>query len=907
MLEQLTSNNREPKRPFNMRTRLGLLLSAAVALTWSVQAQVSLYNFSQSQQTWTEITAGDGGYQLGTPTFFPPQHNLRAYADPAIPEGTVTNGGYLSPAVGPGYPIGFNFLFNGDVFDRIGVANGGWISFGKSSDGAQAVWCFTSDHPAGRPLVQSYGGPAIPYQRNRVAGFGLSSLRAQDQSSVGGPTSSLRVATLGTAPNRVCVIQWKDFRTNYSVDNNRINFQIRLNEADNSVEVRFGPMEWEWYQGGAGNIQVGLGGQSSTDFNNRMTVYEEPTFNHDWNTTQAGVSNTSVCVAGNPTASQAEGPGVYPVVGLSYKWSAPVCPPPAWPVTLTEVTFQSAVLTWSSVPGAASYDYVVSTEPDPNTASPVASGNTTATTMTVNGLDPLTTYYVYVRSRCGGQPGIWGNATQLRTQGGAVVVCGEPAIQQTHCSSQNTTVTWHYSTSDGVSPVRVSFFEGYVGSVTGGSFWIYDGPNDTSPEIYEAGWGDVLPGQVFTSTGPDLFMKLVTDNGSCESQPWYTPWEWTVGCLDCTSPLAAYTVVDEDCENFQYSVQVLVASIGSSPNVVISNSQGVASTTVTTPGVYVVGPFTAGTPVTITVENPVNDLCSVSSVELVNTPCAIVGCGPTEYTYCYENTDNSQWLYQGEGAPLGIRFRRGSTFGSDRARIYNGSDPFSSSPTDLSGSLANSLVTSTNAANALFVEVNSDGVLSCEDGYAAEWEYVVACYDGCTQPVASFSSACISSTQYMVTVTITEIGSAGSVSITNDGGAATVSATAAGTYTVGPFASASTVTLEVEGASVLCSWTSPEQFRDCAGVGMEELQANTLQLYPNPSEGHFRLDLPATVSGDTELRVLDLQGRVLVRRGAVQAQGRTLELDLSGFPNGSYIVTLSSGQGVHTGKVQVVH
>jgi hypothetical protein len=221
--------------------------------------------------------------------------------------------------------------------------------------------------------------------------------------------------------------------------------------------------------------------------------------------------------------------------------------------------------------------------------------------------------------------------------------------------------------------------------------------------------------------------------------------------------------------------------------------------------------------------------------------------------------------------------------------------------------LANVLRTSTNPQFALFMELTSNALASCDDGSFAAMDYVVGCHGGCTQPVATFTSECISANQYNVTVTISEIGSAGSATITNDGGAATVAATAAGTYTVGPFASQATVHIEVEGANALCSWTSPAQSRDCTGVGISEQQSNVLSLYPNPSEGQFRLDLPSSLDGTTDMRVLDLQGRVLVQRGAIQAEGPTMVLDLSGFPNGTYIVMLHSERSVYTGKVQVVH
>ncbi|MBS1945509.1 MAG: hypothetical protein JST98_10010, partial [Bacteroidetes bacterium] len=188
-----------------MRNALAALaLTSATTLAWS---QVSIYQYSESVQPYTEVTAAEASYSLGNPTYDPPYHNLRAWVNNAFfgVDGQITNGGYLSGASGPGYPIGFNFQYNGDVFDVIGVSDGGWISFGKSSDGATAVWCYTADHPHGMPFVQYIGGPDVPYKRNRIAGFGSSQLRMQNMSPLvpPGPVSSLRLATLGTAPNRV--------------------------------------------------------------------------------------------------------------------------------------------------------------------------------------------------------------------------------------------------------------------------------------------------------------------------------------------------------------------------------------------------------------------------------------------------------------------------------------------------------------------------------------------------------------------------------------------------------------------------------------------------------------------------------------------------------------------------------
>ena len=212
-------NNRTTLNMRNTLTR-GLTHATACALAMlgsstmhQAKAQVSIYDFSQSVQTYTEITDANGGYVLGQAAQ-PPASPNRAFVDPNYPAGVATPQGYLTPAAGPGFPIGFDFAFNGDVFDRIAISQGGWISFGKSSDAFAAVWSYNyHPYPNGDPFIQWFNGPPVSYQRNRVAGFGVTNLYMQDRSSMvpPGPVSTLRMATTGTAPNRVCVVQWKDF------------------------------------------------------------------------------------------------------------------------------------------------------------------------------------------------------------------------------------------------------------------------------------------------------------------------------------------------------------------------------------------------------------------------------------------------------------------------------------------------------------------------------------------------------------------------------------------------------------------------------------------------------------------------------------------------------------------------
>lgn len=880
---------------------LAMILSSLSALP--AVGQVSQYTFSQTNETWMALTEADGGWSLGTPT----TPYSRVYVDPDNLAGSPSST-YVQPVSGPGFPIGFNFAFNGDVFDRMGITSQGWIGFGKSSDGATAVNVYGSDGGAA-PLSTGFHNPQPSYKRNRVAGFGGEGLRAQDMTASQGFASTLRMATIGSAPNRICVVEWKDFRRTFDWANDRVTFQIRLHETSNLVEVRYGNMQWGTHAQ-AKHPEIGLGGTSNADYNNRRTVAQAPGNTHDWNDTEPGVSVLNTCRAYSPDAPQINQPSIYPVPGLSFWWTAPTCPSPATPYSITGITFESATVSWNAAPGAVSYDYVVQLENDPDLPSPVLNGNTTSTTIGLNGLDALTSYYVFVRSVCAGQPGAWSVATPFTTQGGTVLICGGDPEEVDHCSTQHTTVSWYYTTSDGFSPIRLQLHSGYVGSPANSGqehFRIYDGPDATGTLLYDPPAFAEIQDLEFTSLTHELYVELKTGQGSCASQPFYLHWEWTVGCMDCTEPLASYTVL-EDCDNLQYSVQVLLVSMGSSPQLTISNTQGVPPTTVFNTGIHVVGPFAAGVPVTITLENPNNGLCNASSIPMVNDPCAVVDCGPTDYEYCYGNSEYSNWLYMGQSLPIGIRFRDARLGGNDQLRIHDAEDPFSVVPwSQTSGSLSNVLRTSTNPQHALFMELTSNAAGSCQDGILDPWDYVVACHDGCTQPTATFDTVhdC-DNQQFSITVTLTDVGSTGSVIITNDGGAPTVPANATGIYTVGPFASLTDVRVEVEGGSVLCSWTSPLLTFDCTGIGMEEFTAGALMFHPNPNDGTFALVLPAGTGQVREVVLHDVAGRRVAERSVSGLPGERVMLDFSHLPQGMYLVTLTDGHMRHAGRLNIM-
>ena len=242
-----------------------------------LMAQVSSYSFTQSTSSYTAIT---GGTVLGTTTT-----DDQRFVNPATPAGGTVS-------AGPGFPIGFNFTYNGFVYDVFGVNANGWVSFGQSALGAAAV-----DVPASYTAISSTSTATAALQ-NRVAVLSRD-LQAQTGAAI-------RFQTIGTAPNRVCVIQWSGYRR-YAQTGDLINMQLRLYETTNAVQIVYGLCSTSSATSSTGT-QVGLRGSTNADFNNRTTT-------NNWAATTSGATNADGCTFAS---------GITPSNGLTFTWRTPV-------------------------------------------------------------------------------------------------------------------------------------------------------------------------------------------------------------------------------------------------------------------------------------------------------------------------------------------------------------------------------------------------------------------------------------------------------------------------------------------------------------------------------------------------------------------------------------------------------
>ncbi|MDG4717035.1 choice-of-anchor J domain-containing protein [Winogradskyella marincola] len=95
--------------------------------------------------------------------------------------------------------------------------------------------------------------------------------------------------------------------------------------------------------------------------------------------------------------------------------SSPNCAPPG-DIYYNDLTEDSVSFNWDNIGGFSdSWEYAVVTA---GSGEPTGSGTATATNLdnVISGLAPDTVYDIYVRSVCGGTPGVWSDAVTFKTQ-----------------------------------------------------------------------------------------------------------------------------------------------------------------------------------------------------------------------------------------------------------------------------------------------------------------------------------------------------------------------------------------------------------------------------------------------------------------------------------------------------------
>jgi hypothetical protein len=300
-----------------------------------VNAQISNYTFTQGTFSLTYsgtnnsitlpwVTMGIEIAQLGYPSNSTPTNNNPLKV---IYAGNSTAGSTADYDTGVGYPIGFNFIYHGESFDRVAVSGNGYIKLGHSN---QSI-TLKNDSIAG----SIFDGDS--YHQNIISAF-------QTNASIFNtdiPNQSSAIIDIGNAGlpgNRIFVAEYDyGVSINGGADLVILPFQIQLFENGDSIRIAYKT----FYDFGTLNTEGAVG---ITDEQGNYSSREVINGTNTWPTSVAGTSTSNLC---DFTASF--GPQGSNTQNLVYRWAAPL------PAPLAPTCPEAYVFVDQYYPGAIGY------------------------------------------------------------------------------------------------------------------------------------------------------------------------------------------------------------------------------------------------------------------------------------------------------------------------------------------------------------------------------------------------------------------------------------------------------------------------------------------------------------------------------------------------------------------------
>ena len=131
-------------------------------------------------------------------------------------------------------PIGFTFTYNGTAFTEFVLSTNGFIRLGAAAPSATNLYICNVQGCSNVDPVSS----TAPANTNLILPFNF-------DLEAGTGTPEYRVATTGTAPGRICTIQWKNVSdksdaTPANKQYTNFSFQVKLYETTNSIDFVYG-------------------------------------------------------------------------------------------------------------------------------------------------------------------------------------------------------------------------------------------------------------------------------------------------------------------------------------------------------------------------------------------------------------------------------------------------------------------------------------------------------------------------------------------------------------------------------------------------------------------------------------------------------------------------------------------
>ncbi len=151
--------------------------------------------------------------------------------------------------------IGFNFDYNGTSYTDFIVNTNGFIKLGTTAPSSTSLFYNSAVATTGNGALNSANGSDVDI----LAVF-------NHDLEQGSGTADISYEVSGSSPDRVCTIQWDNFRdktTTPAIQFDNFSFQIKLFETSNKIQFVYGPFIASSNAASAKFIGVGLKGSSN--------------------------------------------------------------------------------------------------------------------------------------------------------------------------------------------------------------------------------------------------------------------------------------------------------------------------------------------------------------------------------------------------------------------------------------------------------------------------------------------------------------------------------------------------------------------------------------------------------------------------------------------------------------------
>ncbi|MCF8428146.1 MAG: T9SS type A sorting domain-containing protein [Bacteroidia bacterium] len=233
-----------------MKKNFTSLIGFLVLFLWALQSQAQL------------------NYQPGGFT-----NTLGTYTDLGT-NGSIISVANTDDAFSAPIPIGFTFNFNGAPYDSFILSTNGFIKLGSDTPSRHFLFTAHAQPPPNGPFTATTTPTPLGKDSSMIFAFG------QDLYS-GTMSSEYRVYTSGFSGSQVCTIQWKNVKDKLQATAgslyDTINFQIKLYESTNVIEIVYGNWTNTVSLAVARFSAVGIVGKSMTTANENMHLVKGST------------------------------------------------------------------------------------------------------------------------------------------------------------------------------------------------------------------------------------------------------------------------------------------------------------------------------------------------------------------------------------------------------------------------------------------------------------------------------------------------------------------------------------------------------------------------------------------------------------------------------------------------------